>query len=233
MTVLRDPKLYAQGNLAVQFGLRPLIKDINTLLDVQGTVDRRAAELAGLLAAGGSKHTRTVRNVVVQENPTNQGSLGVNEGSLWTSKYTSYRRWIQVSWVPVSSPSTLHGDHHRIRRAAFRAALGLTIDSSTVWNALPWTWLIDWYSDFGNYLAASRNTVGFQAGTCYVMTHKIARTNHWRVGGQGSYTPPVYYRETKHRSMSVGVQSPTASVPFLSGRQLGILASLNLLTKRR
>lgn len=219
----------AKANLSVEFGLKPLISDVKNLLDFQGHADRRLSELSSLTKHGGSHHHRVICDRTFTDPAVNAGSLGVNHGTLWYQKGGMVRRWVCVRWVPDHDPRTSVPDKPS-RAAAMRAVLGGTIDSSTVWNAMPWTWLIDWYADFGSYLAAKRNIVGYKVGQAYTMHHWETQTIHWRVGGQGSYTPPFFKRVSKSRSSNT-LLSPSAQVPLMSARQLGILASLTVLKR--
>lgn len=221
----------AKANLSVEFGLKPLISDAKALLDFNGHADRRLNELSALTKHGGSHHHRVICNAEFRDAPVNRGSLGVNHGTLWTQSTGFKKRWVCIRWVPDHDPRDSVPTKPS-RASAMRAILGGTIDSATVWNAMPWSWLIDWYADFGSYLAAKRNIVGYKVGQAYTMQHWQTEVFHWRVGGQGSYVPPFSRRINKSRSANT-LLSPTASVPLLSARQLGILASLTVLKKPR
>jgi hypothetical protein len=103
----------------------------------------------------------------------------------------------------------------------------MTIDFSTGWELMPWSWLIDWGSNIGAFFAANRNIIPAvlsstrlitHTRTVYQQTSSVTHSNYWRLN------PFRVSLETKERK-AVSI-APTAHFPFLSGKQLGILGSL-------
>jgi len=104
-------------------------------------------------------------------------------------------------------------------------------DSSELWQLMPWSWLIDWFSNTGEFLDAHRNSVPAEPSLVNVMTtirsvDKLVRIpgpldNPLISGGNATYTTT-----TKARGQSGAVL--TADIPHLSGRQLSILGALGL-----
>jgi len=91
--------------------------------------------------------------------------------------------------------------------------------------------LIDWFGHLGSFLSAKSNIVGFIPGPAYIMRHAVRGTDHYVTTipqFKGTVEMPVYIRESKSRvpTLSSGF---TATVPILTGRQVGILASLAVL----
>jgi hypothetical protein len=135
---------------------------------------------------------------------------------------------VHCRWSPTVDFSKVYTPDS-MRRLIQRAVLGLTVDFSTVWELIPWSWLIDWDTNVGTFLQASRNIIPAQLTTCVVMLH--TRTEWSSPGLTGvsnnnryKLQPIQIIREGKTRT-SVS-PSVTAQFPFLSGNQLGILASL-------
>lgn len=115
-----------------------------------------------------------------------------------------------------------------------RVALGGTVDLATLWELLPWSWLIDWFSNVGAFLAARRNILGWVPGQCFTMTHTVLGVDH-RIdltgsSFKGTMTTPNFVRETKSRTVGVPVL-PEAQLPILNLKQIGILASLAILRR--
>jgi hypothetical protein len=218
-------KKVASGNLSYQFGWKPLLNDLGNLLGIQASVNKRVAELSNLYQTGGRSVKADVGTTTL---PGNESLFGFPPGGgiAYVTHRGSCRSWISVSWVPVFDPRGEIPDLNEIRVRAFKAVFGLTVDPSTVWNALPWSWLVDWFSNLGSVLSARRNLVGFVPGQCYAMT-TTQKESTYRFEGVSDLThTPAYFSEiTKERSGTAPF-SITANVPFLSGRQLGILASL-------
>jgi hypothetical protein len=149
----------------------------------------------------------------------------------------SAEAWITVRWVPDFGPTNRPPSSDEIRHKAFRAVFGLEASLSTVWEALPWSWLIDWFSDMGDYLQSQRNVVGFHPGQCFQMTHYEGWSSRWIDSDHPTASPnltvdgPATLQVTRKVRTLANPASISASVPFLTGRQLGILASLAILRR--
>jgi hypothetical protein len=218
-------KKIASGNLNYQFGWKPLLSDLSGLMNLQSSVDKRATHLSRLYAKGGMKvKTEKARNTLDQSGWTTVAFPG--DGSTAQAQYSGFaERWQTSSWVPSYDPREGIPPINEIRQRAFRSVLGLTIDLSTIWNALPWSWLIDWFSDVGDFLAVKRNICGFVPGPVWQMYHFEYNTKYRYVNGTVSKSLPSYTRIRKERTAG-SATSVTASLPLLTNRQLGILASL-------
>ena len=180
---------------------------------------------------GGARYEKVLGNASYRDPMVTLGTIE-NSAVLKYQRFAGTRSWCSVSWIPTEDVSSSMPTPNEVRRRAMKAVFGGTIDPATVWSALPWSWLIDWFSDVGDFLYSRRNVVGFEPGLCYTMTHSIRGTDHYISGGtlKGSYDPPVYLRESKTRTMS-SFAGPSAKVPFLAKRQIGILASLYILRR--
>jgi len=215
----------ASGNLNYQFGWKPLLSDLAGLLGVQASVDKRVAQLSRLHEKGGGSFKADVGTVTLPGTKS-LWAFPPGGGTMYVRHTGFCRRWISVSWIPSYDPRTEIPDLNQIRHQAFRSVLGLTVDLSTAWELLPWSWLVDWFSNLGSILAARRNLVGFVPGPCYTMTHTERHSNFELEGSSVlSHSKPYLHQVVKERVTS-GSSSVSVSVPFLSGRQLGILASL-------
>jgi len=226
-------KKIAEGNLKWEFAWKPLISDLRGLLDFQGAVDRRVKHLHHMYKRGGARFERTVGLIYGHGADSLRTILPNGIGNVRERGVYYHRRWISVSWVPTYDPREGIPPVSEIRRKAFSAVLGLTIDPATVWELLPWSWLADWFSDVGSYLSAQRNIVGFKPGICYTMNHRIDDQGSYfqglRSGYEGS-TPPRWRQESKRRTAS-SIGLPTVQASLLTRRQLGILGSLAILRR--
>lgn len=106
-----------------------------------------------------------------------------------------------------------------------RSLYGLTVDASTLWEALPWSWMIDWASSVGDYFKANRNIVPATLMGVHIMRHtKTVHECDAHISGTTTMEGIRVVKETKTRNPSF--VAPAAHFPFLSGNQMGILASL-------
>lgn len=232
------PKVAASHYLSYQMGWRPLISDLKKLVDFQAQVDKKLRELENLYNKGGLQ--RRVRNPAWQSSLEQllNSSLTVDSvlGSLVNCKVTQFstiERWGTVRWKPSSLPDSRYSSHD-MAALARRLVFGLNgVSAKQVWDAIPWTWLIGWFSNADEFLQAHSNTIPLSHSTPCVMTKTVIRRDWLRVpgnlphflGGEGTT-----FRTIKQRTTSSGTLS--ATIPFLSGRQISILGALAIQRKR-
>jgi len=114
--------------------------------------------------------------------------------------------------------------------------LGIELTPEVVWNAVPWTWALDWVSNIGDCISNTSDMLvdGLVIKYGYVMEHYVASRTYY-YGGSGKYKPtggivvsPVtLFYETKRRKRA----SPFGFGLDWSGftpRQLAITAALGL-----
>lgn len=131
---------------------------------------------------------------------------------------------VHCRWAPTERcgvpppPSTINA-------WARRAVNGYTIDASTLWEITPWSWLIDWFGNVGEYLKAQRNIIPAQLIGVHPMRHTITHsTFDSQDFSDGSLSSGEIFRESKQRVTSF--VAPVAHFPFLDGGQMGILGAL-------
>jgi len=221
----------AGAYLSWNFGWKPLISDVRKMLDFQNRVNKRAKEIHNLYEKGGL-HRKRELDRVNQESTESFNTEGIWSGTTNTYKISvsmQSRKWGSIRWLPTTLPPR---DESDIRNQALRLVFGAELSPSAVWEAIPWTWLVDWFSDVGDYLVAYNNIVPCTHSTPCIMTHSVAKRDFQRTdsntdlgGGGGSM---IY--ETKRRS--VVNATLTAGIPFLSKYQMSILGAL-FITKHR
>lgn len=141
------------------------------------------------------------------------------------SRITKGKQWGSVKWVPTAVPKDL--SNSSLRRLARDAVFGLGgVHISDVWELLPWSWMVDWCSNIGDWLQAKRNKIPVVPRDVCIMTYRETKSSWtradqvlWVSGGGGTSV-----LETKERALGSG--SLSASIPFLNGGQLSILSAL-------
>jgi hypothetical protein len=219
-------KKASSGYLAWQFGWKPLFSDLRKMLDFQATVAKRERELVRLYSKGGLKRRMNLGNSGV-ESVTNQTIA--SEMSLLIdcrrSIFTERKSWGTVRWLPTSLPTL--GDQPDLRKLARKAVFGLDIQAVDAWNLIPWTWLIDWFSNAGDFLEAHANRVPCTATNVCIMTTTSTQASWTRTDGlQGVFTGGYASATRISKTRYVGGAGFSASLPFLNGRQLSILSAL-------
>lgn len=219
----------ANQYLAGVFGWRPLISDLRKMMEFQSRVDKRVKELRHLYSSGGMK--RTLRSGLdsatasfgarnVNAVTASQATIRVN-----LSVLTKRECWATVRWTPTHVPRDL--TDAKLQKEAFRLVYGLNIQPRYLWDAIPWSWLVDWFANIGDYVSSYSNVVPAVSSVPCIMRKTTTEALLSRGsdsasgvrGGNGSFL-----METKERFLQGAVLS--ASLPFLSDRQMSILGAL-------
>ncbi len=220
----------SSANLAYQFGWKPLLGDLANLIQFTDMVAKRQRELERLYSKNGLKRRARLGSNVSLLNTSNINieSVVANIFSKYSQR-TTENVWGTVRWKPSSLPSIEDPKH---RTAAFRAVLGLDLTASTVWEALPWSWLVDWFTNVGDILMASRNTIpAFPTGVCIMRTTVCTRTWESATGPTVKWGGGTETHILKERAVGSAL-GLTASLPFLSMTRLSILGSLSVLKSK-
>lgn len=193
----------ANALLAYQFGWKPLLSDIKKLVDFQVDTARRVDELNRLYSSGGLKRriqlgTEQSSKRIIRHPVSSQGKYLTVDGHANSVR----KSWATMRFVP--QPGTIPPATDKAKlMLAIRATYGLTVDISTAWELLPWSWMIDWFSNVGDYLQTTRNIVGADLASSCIMVHTRqsctmeAVSEPGLTGGDHSYVI-----ETKHRSVN-------------------------------
>jgi hypothetical protein len=219
----------AGGYLSWQFGWKPLISDVKKLLDFNGSVNKKINDLNRMYSRGGVK--RRIKFGELSDHKSEDFlsySWQGKQGTHTMNTYGSVRKWGTVRWRPTQLPPS---NPAGIRRQAIRIVYGLEFSASNIWESIPWSWLVDWFTNIGTYYSTFNNVVPVEHSAPLIMTHSITNRHfvaHNSVGITGGDGTSMV--ESKSRALT----SPTisASVPFLTGRQLSILGSLAILRLR-
>lgn len=218
----------ASLNLYINFGLAPLIGDLMKCLDLKRIINGRVRELQRLHSGKGLRRTVTVY----------KGSKRIDEGpSVVQSNFGFFTQRIVVTttqevrvhcrWFPA--PEFFPWDHvdDDLVKQAYKAVLGLSLTQlSTYWEALPWSWLIDWMSTCGAYFQATRNIIPCSLPFTAVMRHtRTERTfTDSSTNGTARISDALAINEEKDRV--IWPVLPSATLTFLSEDQMGIVSSL-------
>lgn len=219
----------ANAYLQYQYGFKPLMDDLASMLTFQDEVDKRLKKLDRLRRRGGFKFTDEIAKASYSTTHAvgNKGPYSITENRTGFA-----RRWGQVSWVFTDLHPSPMNNSDRDRQLAFKAAAGLTVDAFTIWEALPWSWMIDWFGDIGDFLLAHRNIIGMRPGDCYTMTHTEARNvaSFKLLPGRISNVTrgPSFEESIVKRRVKGAIVGPTVGMPFLTGFQFSILGALGL-----
>jgi len=230
----------ANHYLSGVMGWAPLISDLRKLTNFQEKVNNRVTDLDNLFNGNGGLHrsvgkanpkTGKPGSWVFQTNKVSSVFIDTLGPSLTVKAEESilWERWGTVRWMSTALPS-YHLSRKQMDQKARNLVLGLNVNPKAIWDAVPWSWMIDWYANMGEYLGTYHNALPCAPSVVCVMTHKKAeiawtRSDQYVLQVHGGYGSRI--TETKDRSVVSG-PSLTATIPFLSGRHFSILGALAL-----
>lgn len=220
-------KQLAGNNLKLQFGLLPLISDVSKIVNFHDQTVRRVVEITKLQDSNGLRRTVTLDTLSTTEKRTvfwDGGFTSVNHDFKGTRVIRGHVRWLPQADFSKMPAQELVG-------RARRAVQGGTLDLSTLWEGIPFSWLIDWGWNIGGFLKTTRNIIPASCDGVSLMEH--TRTEvvvpQMRNGGDTMSAGKVT-RIQKKRFVNVPA-IPVAHFPFLSGKQMGILSSLAVMRR--
>lgn len=223
-------KLIGSETLRLEFGIRPLLKDIKKTIDFADGVHKRLQQLQKFRDFGGFRKTVTLDEL--SNSQWNNNITLQSSGAFFTDSFeTIGHRKIRghVRWLPQADFKKF--TQREMLAMAKRAYFGLEFSFSGYWEAMPWSWFIDWYSNLGNMLELSRNTVPCTLQSITIMRETSSESvTHKQDDGVRVISPGIVTKVRKERypgSATLDVQ-----LPILSGEQMGILAAL-LVTKSK
>lgn len=218
-------KKAAKGHLNLEFGWNLLFGDLLKLNMFGKAVDRRIDHLSRMYRNGG---TRFKADGGWNEVHSSEVKQSLTPYELIRHHHGTAHVWYSYSWIPIVDLRASIPTYGELYWPVFRSALGLYPNIGILWDALPWSWLIDWFTNTGSVLWSMANNLGFIPGQCYQMTQTEAITIEEifaRANFTGNIKPAQYRRIVKSRT-PVLPGSLSANVPILSGKQIGILGSL-------
>nr|UJQ85792.1 MAG: hypothetical protein 1 [Leviviridae sp.] len=219
-------KLAGKINLLIQFGLMPLISDMSSLLELNSLVDARKRELDRLYGRGLRRtihldsFVRSAKypNVTVQS----EGLLvrqTITKKTLVTVK--GHARWS----VPINNLPT---NDVAVRARALALVANAHLDPYALYELMPWSWLIDYFTNVGDVLSLTRNSLLAIPDTPRIMTHTTTSVTSPPTTAGGCRVSGIdNFRETKLRQI-VPITLTNTQLELLSARQLSILGSLSV-----
>lgn len=232
---LSPDKEAAAATLAWQFGWGPLLQDLGKLLDFSDAVRKTQRNLKNAATTRGLKR----RIPLDSDNRSQHGDevvwsvFGLNINQKYYG-YKSFETWATVRWKLRDTNGI---GREPTYNEAFKTAMGLNPGQIpiTIWKALPWTWMIDWFADISSSLQASYNIIYYKPTNLCIMRHS---KNEWfyqpyYVGAKLYCTEAHVVHEEKRRIISFFPNAAlTLKLPFLDNFKLSILGSLTVLRIR-
>lgn len=176
----RTPEIIASGHLTWRWAVAPFIRDMRTLLDLQYLLSKRVAELKKLYTGRVIRRRVQLGKNSSQTVQTNQ--ILHSEGLV--IKGTRFIRYTESVWgtVKYKAPQQLNvamlHNEAKLRSFAYRLITGINTHGAlaTAWELMPWSWLVDWFTQIGTVINATNNTLGLVHSDCCLMRHTSSET---------------------------------------------------------
>ncbi len=232
----------ANHNLFVRWVLKPMVSDLRKLCDFARAFDNRLREMYALRDGRVLKkrcHLGT-SNVVTSSELFHWFHAGYGvllQGPF--QRHLTKEVWGSAQYVVAPDSLLPQLGYDPLRKTARMLSLGIT-DRETLavaWQLCPWSWLIDWFSNISDVIAATNNQLGLTWQKICVM-RKSKHIGHARIDRAAS-TPwitldsdYVIEYECKERYPCFPVLPfPFPTLPIISSGQMSILASLAALRR--
>lgn len=223
----KNPTGSSNSVAETNFGWAATFSDIQKMLEFTADFERRLKELNAIYdRPGGLKRQRVVAEshlsseTYVAANSWICG-VGVNRLNLCTS-----RQWAALSWVPLFGAMSTKPNAAELANKAKASIHGWRANPKLVWDALPWSWFIDYFANVGDLIEASSNSFEYRPANCCTMNLVRSTIIDTVVVKHPDFvvTPARMTVEWKHRqpaSFAFGFTNP-----LISGRQLVTLAGI-------
>lgn len=244
-------KNIANNHLAYEFGWKPILSDLRKLATLQQQLAKALAQLRADNGKGvrrGGTITETLatgREVVCNGTPSDiakaqsythgyfHSGFGAKVPYIYTQYSDELRVWFSARfhyWIPdMGTPQWA--------KRARRTLMGLEVTPKLAWELMPWSWLIDWFSNAGDVISnlTENAAENLAASYSFVMRQRVRRQDTYgtytlaKIGGGTVEKSSSHLMEMVQHNRSHG--SPygfSIDWPNFSSRQLGILGSLGI-----
>jgi hypothetical protein len=231
-------KSVANGLLSWRWAIKPMIGDLRKLLRFQKAVNDRLTWLYKLRAGETLRRRVVLGTTLINDAP---GNIFIDTTGCWivgTSELRYARKaWGSAQWKLLPNSVLPQVGSEQLRQAAWELTLGLTSHEAlaAAWELTPWSWLTDWFSNLGDVIAATNNSVGCTwQNVCYMRTLNARRVVKYNttqsdadqlaaLNGQEYYAMTV--RKERYVVFPV-LPVPVPRLPILTNGQWSILAAL-------
>jgi hypothetical protein len=219
------------GYVAYQFGWRPLVSDLLSMLTLQRQINDRIRYFRNLAKGTRVRRRLATRRLIKDTTTANayqQFNVGPAGDPYCIKADVQVREYISVWFTANASLLMDLPKDADLRGLSTRAVWGLTARPSTLWNAIPWSWFTDYMLNVGDYMEAANGMTRYRCTNMCLMALSLAesRLTNVRLKTGLSFSPSTLYTERKQRSVSANPQPGITAEPFLTNRQQLILGSL-------
>lgn len=230
--VLKDA---GSANLAYQFGWRPFVADLLAIADWAQDV-LNALQALAQLCAGKSIKRRSY--YPLKQSYTDHGVLYTHTlGTTTRHKMETVRycrEWVTTRWSATSNTPIPESIEDALKKA-LQMAYGIHSHGAfaAAWELLPWSWLIDWFWNLGQWFAANGNflrlsldSICWCRTTSSITTFTLVQGPDAGIRLVGEYSTSSSLKERHPVAPILALLPPLPSLPCLTAGQMSILGSL-------
>nr|UOL48982.1 MAG: putative maturation protein [Leviviridae sp.] len=185
-------KLAGGSVLKWEFGWKPLLADLASLLGVGEQVSKRLMVLRDLLQGKAVTRSAAIEKLTDEDSfhiDNALGSLGLD-----VRRSTVVERWGSVRYTiaDIAQEDLDSLNHDLDEWFAVRSLLGLYFTNpATLWEVLPFSWLIDWFVPFQKMLEKYSNIIPLEARESCICTRTTTKFHGQLDGTLGQAYPDV------------------------------------------
>ena len=224
------PSDVPNGYLAYSFGWAPMLSDLASLVDLTKKLNQRLAYLKKARNGGISVSRSLGRNESRASGgeynllPNGYGQYGLRSTEVTT---TTDKFWMTARMhITEDLPPP-----EEIPEFLLKNYLGLRLSPATLWNAIPWSWLIDYLLNIGDLMESTGGKLAWTTPKMCIMhrSEAVSRLENKRselglTWNGGDHMTTV----TKRRSVHVNPTPNFAFRPFLTSGMVANVGALIL-----
>jgi hypothetical protein len=216
---------FAGQYLAYSFGWAPLVGDVLDLFGIAKSIEDRKAYLLRL--EGGTAVKRSLGTHVLQDVYTPNGYDLAFTPQTW--RWDTHRKEVMKVWFTANAKLLTPLPHaDRLQGLSQDLVLGLRIHPATVWNMLPWSWLIDYFANVGDFLEAQQGHIKTSVTRMNIMAEQVITDNlsNPRMAATCVATGGNFTVTSRLRQIYANPTPSLSFTPFLTGGQMANLGAL-------
>lgn len=213
--------------LAFQFGWAPLVSDLLKMFDFVDSIEQRKEYLLNL--EKGHRVKRTLTSGPVLETTLSDATLsapgtGANVLRMSVKHRSTLRVWFTAN-AKLKDPLPEGSAFNTMSRDL---VMGMSLQPERLWDFVPWTWLIDYFVNVGDYLEAWGTLSRLHVTRMNLMVERRSTHYYARLTSAPGVSVSSGLMETSSKQRFV-YANPTPNIqftPFLTGGQVAILGAL-------
>lgn len=228
--------------LNVQFGWVPFLNDVRQLIRNAQLMQKRIDQLSRdngkwVRRSGTVDSVESTQSTLYPPSFYSSPGLGVLLGPGQETMYRTLsdrsRYWFSAKFKYYIAPAVGRLEKFLQAEHVNRILYGTDLNPALIWELVPWSWLVDWFSSTGDSLANTFQDPGdnLVAEYAYIMHSRIISDLYQVYGmtlnGQSYNCEQEYLQECKMRSAATPYGF-YATPPSLTAKQTSILVALGL-----